>query len=400
MGVYDFAVQTISTTSSTTGTTKNWTYTVTFINKTTDQSINEDAKIDIEAILHKEPETFCELNPDTGGCKLNLSYNPSVSKNVITLEDGYIYYHDENLTNGAGDYSYRYAGANPNNYICFGSEASTCPTENIYRIIGLIPVEVVINDQTNPVITETQSLYKIVKNDYINSTELGAGAYNSSISKVSPYAGPGGNQPSGDVQGFCWSGSSTQPRNTWSSSTLNSSSLNGIYLTNLGSTWSNKIAKAIWKVGGGDTSYIVTSTPMSVVYTNEIAESGQHISNAPTDGKNEFATKVGLIYVSDYGYAVPSTAWGTSTDSYNGSTIIASNWLYKGVYEWTITRSGGSTETVFYIDINGSVTALNGFANCYRGGRGVRPTFYLTEDTIIDMTNHAGTLVDPYRISN
>ena len=31
-----------------------------------------------------------------------------------------IYYHDANLTNGAGDNSYRYAGANPNNYVCFG----------------------------------------------------------------------------------------------------------------------------------------------------------------------------------------------------------------------------------------------------------------------------------------
>ena len=33
LGLYDFPIQTISTTSSTTGTTKNWTYTVTFINK-------------------------------------------------------------------------------------------------------------------------------------------------------------------------------------------------------------------------------------------------------------------------------------------------------------------------------------------------------------------------------
>ena len=36
-----------------------------------------------------------------------------------------IYYHDANLTNGAGDNSYRYAGYNPNNYVCFGSDEAT-----------------------------------------------------------------------------------------------------------------------------------------------------------------------------------------------------------------------------------------------------------------------------------
>ena len=49
-----------------------------------------------------------------------------------------IYYHNSELTNGAGDNSYRFAGANPNNYVCFGSDDATCPTENLYRIIGVI----------------------------------------------------------------------------------------------------------------------------------------------------------------------------------------------------------------------------------------------------------------------
>ena len=48
-----------------------------------------------------------------------------------------IYYHNSSLSNGAGDNSYRYAGANPNNYVCFGSNASPCPENNLYRIIGV-----------------------------------------------------------------------------------------------------------------------------------------------------------------------------------------------------------------------------------------------------------------------
>lgn len=31
----------------------------------------------------------------------------------------------------AGDNSYRYAGVNPNNYVCFGSDEATCPTDNL-----------------------------------------------------------------------------------------------------------------------------------------------------------------------------------------------------------------------------------------------------------------------------
>ena len=54
-----------------------------------------------------------------------------------------IYHHDGNGTDsGYGEYeanddSYRYAGGNPNNYICFGSDEEKCPDENLYRIIGV-----------------------------------------------------------------------------------------------------------------------------------------------------------------------------------------------------------------------------------------------------------------------
>ena len=55
-----------------------------------------------------------------------------------------IYCHDANLANGAGDNSYRYAGASRevNNYVCFGSTESPCPTNNLYRIIGVFDRQV------------------------------------------------------------------------------------------------------------------------------------------------------------------------------------------------------------------------------------------------------------------
>ena len=43
----------------------------------------------------------------------------------------------QNYIDSFNDYSYRFVGANPNNYVCFGSTASTCPSDNLYRIIGI-----------------------------------------------------------------------------------------------------------------------------------------------------------------------------------------------------------------------------------------------------------------------
>ena len=42
-----------------------------------------------------------------------------------------IYYHTAELENSTEDNSYRYAGANPNNYVCFGSTSSTCSNDNL-----------------------------------------------------------------------------------------------------------------------------------------------------------------------------------------------------------------------------------------------------------------------------
>ena len=91
---------------------------------------------------------YCTSGTDLATCVKNFGdQGPSVSN---------IYIHNSTLTNGAGDNSYRYAGANPNNFICFGSDATTCPDDNLYRIIGVIDGKV-----------------KLIKYDYANSNLLG-----------------------------------------------------------------------------------------------------------------------------------------------------------------------------------------------------------------------------------
>ena len=129
-GLYTIAEEyLITSNSSTTDTVQDWTFTVSFINLDTNQYENGGKTLEGEIILSKEPRYTL------------ASY---IIENVYT-EDGVngLYYHDgegtyTNADQEAGDNSYRYSGANPNNYVCFGTVEETCPNDNLYRIIGVL----------------------------------------------------------------------------------------------------------------------------------------------------------------------------------------------------------------------------------------------------------------------
>lgn len=75
---------------------------------------------------------YCTSGTDLATCVKNFGDQG--------VEVSNIYIHDSSLTNGAGDNSYRYAGASEkvNNYVCFGSTENPCLEDNLYRIIGVI----------------------------------------------------------------------------------------------------------------------------------------------------------------------------------------------------------------------------------------------------------------------
>ena len=369
-------------------------------------------RISAKVIEEATNVSYCEANVHSKICEILPTYD--ISQNEVNFGGGKIYHHDENLENGANDNSFRFAGVNPNNYICFGSNASTCPNGNLYRIIGIMPVDVVVDD-SNPgnLVTEREELFKIIKNDYVTFTELGVTSSPGNAAKISSYNGPSGNQPSGNIDGFHWNDLND---NTWSGSTLNSV-LNTTYLTNLNDPWSNKIANVIWKVGGNAWDALLDGNepganplqnlvPINLTYTNEIIYSGimqpNHIGTwvDPTDNLNELNNKVGLMYVSDYGFAAEKSAWTSQlnrTDNNDYQMHASINWMYRGVFEWTITRRSDSTinypTNVFRINSNGNV----GSSDVNFQTWGVRPTFYLNEDIKIISGN--GTKSNPFRVS-
>ena len=312
---------------------------------------------------------YCTSGTDLATCVKNFGdQGPSVSN---------IYIHNSALTNGAGDNSYRYAGANPNNFICFGSDATTCPTDNLYRIIGVIDGKV-----------------KLIKYDYMTMTELGTdGDYAGSGTSVTSYYK--GSLTSIDTYYWNYKANTTinsgYGSNTWSTSLLNKTNLNTNFINNIGSTWANKIATTMWKVGGGSWSNIAESVP-ATAYQNEVVNP---VTTNTTDNATTYSAKIGLMYASDYGFAAEPEAWTTTlydyNESVNGATIRSQNWMYMGFYEWTISRSDNYT-FAFYVYGSGYLNRSN-----VNDSFAVRPSFNLESSTTY--ISGSGSMSNPIRIN-
>ncbi len=244
-----------------------------------------------------------------------------------------LYYHTSSLSNSAADNSYRYAGSDDvvNNYICFGSNSGYCSYGNTYRIIGLFDNEV-----------------KIIKNQSIGN--------------------------------YAWD---SENDNTWISSNRPDiyTTLNNTFLNGLNSTWSSKIATHGWKVGGIDYSSY-TYTPRTL-YNYEVGSR----SSGTTD-----SMKIGLMYVSDFGYAANPAYWTTTFQNYENAAN--DNWL-AGIDEWTISTVSDRNGDVFYIMSTGYVRT----DDLYQLDDliGVRPAFYLNSN--VTYVSGSGTSTDPIRIN-
>ena len=311
------------------------------------------------------PPRFDEICDETTlACHVAKLYTGTQGENGI-------YYHDSSLTNGAGDSSYRYSGANPNNYVCFGSNESTCPTDNLYRIIGVFGNNV-----------------KLIKYDYGTTDELGTdGDYSKTYKELGMDSTYKGTYGDGERIGVYYWNNATQT-NTWSESLLNKTNLNTNFINNIGEEWANKIATTTWKVGGNTYSNIYSKTP-SVVYQNEIVSP---VTTNTTGNATEYTAKIGLMYVSDYGFAADPSAWTLTMGSYNNTTATSTNWMYMGLYEWTISRSAGTSGNAFLVSGDGGVD----FDRVY-GYRAVRQSFSL--ESSITYASGSGTQSDPIRIN-
>ena len=320
----------ITTTSS---KTEEWNVTVTFVNYNSNQAGNAGKNFSAKLMIQKEKIPTVLSDVCTSGNNLATCITTLSNKSEPSIVN--IYHHTSSLANGAGDNSYRYAGASGsvNNYICLGSDADTCPDANLFRIIG------VFGDKT-----------KVIRAKSVGKKQ--------------------------------WH---TSQVNTWSSSSLNTY-LNGEYLTSLG-TLADKIATTTWKVGGWTYGNMETSVPKTA-YQYEV---GSSASTTTVDKKIE------LMYVTDYYYSASPSAWtlvgfngSGATKDYSAAKTI--NWLYLGSYEWTISRDSNFANFAFYVDSDGYV-----YDNLVTNSFGVRPSFNLLSS--VKYVSGSGSMSDPVRVN-
>ena len=336
---------------------EKWNINITFVNYDENQNANAGKSMSAKVMIQKEEE------------KVFLA---DYVKSLYTGTQGEnsIYYHDSSLTNGAGDSSYRYSGANPNNYVCFGTNTTPCPTDNLYRIIGVFGNNV-----------------KLIKYDYATSALLGTdgeyqgtGTPNSSYYKGSLTT----------INTYYWNNSTK--KNTWSESLLNKTNLNTNFINNIGTEWANKIATTTWKIGGNTYANIRDVIP-ATAYQNEIVNP---VTTNTTDNATEYSAKIGLMYVSDYGFGADPSAWTTTLYNYdgsvNGSTIRSLNWMHMGYYDWTLSRTADSSDFAFYVLNVGYVYYDNVNDNF-----AVRPSFNL--ESSITYVSGSGSASDPMVIN-
>ena len=337
--------------------TDEWNITITFVNYNADQSANAGNSFIAKLITQKN--------------EVVLLKDYILSEYTGTQGENSLYYHDSTLANGAGDNSYRYAGPSDsvNNFVCFGSTIIPCPTDNLYRIIGII------NDKV-----------KLIKYDYATRNLLGkdgdyegfsspnATYYKGSLTSISNYR-------------WNYKADTANYNNTWSTSLLNKTNLNTDFINNIGTEWANKIAMTTWKVGGNTWNNIAVVKP-SITYQNEIVS--PDVTNS-TDNAIEYNAQIGLMYVSDYGFATMPSDWTKAMNSYEET--VDNNWMHMGVSEWTITRRSDGSTNAFLVDSNG---VLYHYSPSH-SSNAVRPVFNL--ESSVTYKSGFGTQSDPIIIN-
>ena len=420
-----FSNREITTTST---KTENWNITVTFINYNLDQSKNAGHTFSGKLMIQKEKiketvATVCSSGQTLSSCIIamngkddTLYYHDSsltngagdnsyryaggdyqlTNKATETTANLVKFYCDEKEStvgsgcNGEYYYALQYETSNNKystynealekavedgyltkdnvkNFVCFGSTATPCPTENLYRIIG------VFNANYHNI--DDKFLVKLVKYNSASSDLLGTnGDY---YGNIEPTREGYKEQANGALSGYYWNYKATDSAtNIWSTSLLNKTNLNTNYLNNIGTFWANKIAMTTWKVGGNAFQNI-SGQIASVAYQNEIVSPSENTT---------YAAKVGLMYVTDYAFAYAPTYWTINIGDYKEDD----NWLDRGTLIWYITRNSSSVDKVYW-----SSDSLV-FSSETSKSFPIYPTFLLTSTTTYD--SGTGTMSNPIRI--
>ena len=366
-------------TATTDAKEEQYTLKLTFVNYEGDQTENATSTLSAKVMIQKEKIVQTVANI----CKNGQSLSSCIA--AMDGIDETLYHHNATITNGANDNSYRFAGASDqvNNYVCFGSTQSPCQDDNLYRIIGVFGDKV-----------------KLIKSDYATSTLLGAdGDYKQACTATGYDSSNYKGNNLANIAGYLWNYKNNTSinngygSNTWSTSLLNKTNLNKNFITNIGTDWANKIDMTTWKVGG-NTYANIANQPAKTAYQNEIVSP---VTTNTTDNATDYSAKVGLMYVSDYMYAAPQDKWtlvgyndSDASKDYRVATSV--NWMYMGLYEWTLSRTADYAYSVFDVRDTGVVSDRGA-----DDALALRPVFYLSSS--VNYASGSGSATDPILVN-
>lgn len=313
---------------------------------------------------------YCDGNKSYVGANCSTNYYTTAYNETThydTLEDA--------LTQAVND-GYL-VDNNIKNFVCFGSDAETCSNGDLYRIIGVFDGEV-----------------KLIKWDYMPGGWIGDP---NPVCQID--YGPVGDYYKGNYSkvNSCYWDNVTSGTNNWEDSGLRGYLNWPILEIDFSGKWADMISTYDWQIGGNVQENIRYSNAQEA-FNYEIGEFGfNQIYNG----------KMGLMYVSDYYYAANPTFWsypgfsnnahpdlnGNYGSVYDYRAAANDNWIYMGLYEFTMTRLSDDNVSVYVIYDSGSMhTTLS-----YGTYDAFRPVFYLNSD--VEYISGSGTQSDPFRIA-
>ena len=271
------------------------------------------------------------------------------------------------------DANIRYVGANPNNYVEFNNE--------LWRIIGIF------NGNVKLVRDDILTTYSFDNKTTAQGIETDYGTNDWTNSYLREF-----------LNDYYFSGKTiTCHSEAIGASTATNATITCPEINKINATARSMIQKTTWTLGG--TTYKTSNPPYETYTVNELYESerGTQVYSKHATTSTDY---IGLIFPSDYGYASTDASCRQNlrsgltytNNAYGGTpTCKNNNWLFKGVWYWTILPHSSYAYDVFFVF---SDDGLHHSQVLYR--ESVRPSLYLKSD--IKIVSGSGTKDDAFKL--
>ena len=284
-----------------------------------------------------------------------------------------------------------------NNYVCFGSDITPCPSENLYRIIGLF-------DENQDGVYNV----KLIKATYAKADVLGTNGGYISMDGDMPLYSNHSNSNSNNSIG-----------NNWKELGINLINLNTNFWNSIDDKWQEKILLNNWTVNSKWFYEHILKNGAKEAYDYELG------INKDSEYYQE---ELGLMYVSDYYYGANPDFWTYGGNNYypyyfgseKGNTYALSiifNWLFVGAEFTMMTYNygayiiesdgdvfvSGEQDSELPLETSLQVKKLNNslipspIRYLWSTSAVMRPVFYLKDNILL--IGGTGTQTDPYRIA-